>query len=538
MIIKGQLIDIHNREVFPASVEISGDRINSIERLQSAPDCFIMPGLIDAHIHIESSMLTPGAFAVAAVSKGSIGVVSDPHEIANVMGMEGVRYMIGDGKKVPFKFWFGAPSCVPATIFETSGAKISVSEIKELLKDPEIVYLSEMMNYPGVINNDAEVLQKIEIAKSFSKPVDGHAPGLKGTDLIKYVNAGITTDHECSNLSEALEKIDLGMKILIREGSAARNLDALQELFNLRPGMIMLCSDDIHPEMLVQRHINKIISRLVERGFDLFNVIRAATVNPVNHYKLNAGLLREGDPADIIIVDNVRNMDVLETWVNGKKVYERGKVLFKYNGSENVNNFNCSTVEMDDLVVKKAGDKIRVIKASDGELITEELIIDSGSNRYIETNTETDILKIVVKDRYKDGTPTVGYIKGFGLKSGAFASSIAHDSHNIIAVGVNDFEIIAAVNEVIRCRGGLAVTDGDNIDSMQLKIGGIMSDLKCKDVADGYQYLSDRVEALGCNLKAPFMTLSFMALLVIPELKISDKGLFSVIDFKTTSLFV
>jgi adenine deaminase len=538
MIVKGKLIDVHKREIYPARIEVAADRIVRIERISENCTNYIMPGLIDAHIHIESSMLTPGAFAKMAVSHGTIGVIADPHEIANVMGLEGVKYMLDDSEEVPFKFWFGAPSCVPATVFETNGATINANDIEWLFKNCKINHLAEMMNFPGVIFDNPEVIKKLKIARKYNKPVDGHAPGIGGEMLKKYVASGISTDHECSKLSEALEKIGLGMKILIREGSAARNLDALQALINTNPEAIMLCSDDIHPEMLLVQHINKILRKLFERGFDIFNVIRAATVNPVKHYGLNAGLVREGDTADFIVVDDLMSMNVIETWIDGEKVFDRGKVLFKYAGSRNVNNFNCTPIEMDNLVIERKQNTMRVIKAFDGELLTSELIVDSGENRFVTTDTKNDILKIIVKDRYNNAPPSTGFIKGFGLKSGAFASSIAHDSHNIIAVGVNDFDILSVVNEVIRCKGGLAVSDGENIDSMELNIAGIISDKPCSAVAAGYEFLSNKVKALGCELSAPFMTLSFMALLVIPELKIGDKGLFNVKDFKMTSLFV
>lgn len=538
MLIKGQLIDIHKREIYPVGIEVKDGIILRIDRIRDVQKNYIMPGLIDSHIHIESSMLTPGAFATAAVGHGTIGVVADPHEIANVMGISGVRFMMEDASKVPLKFWFGAPSCVPATIYETSGATIDASGTEELLKNPEIKFLSEMMNFPGVIYDDPIVLEKIKIAKKCNKPIDGHAPGLRGDLLKKYVNSGISTDHECSTLDEALEKIGLGMKILIREGSAARNLNSLKSLVNTNPDMIMLCCDDIHPEMLLKRHINKLISALFNDGFDVFNLVRAATINPVIHYGLDAGLLRVGDKADFIVVDDVSKMNIIETWINGEKVFDKGKVLFKYPGAKPMNNFNCTPIEMDDLVIERKTDKIRVIKTFDGELTTGELIVEVGASNFISTDSKSDILKIVVKDRYKNALPAVGFISGFGLKSGAFASSIAHDSHNIIAVGVDDFDIVSAVNEVIRCKGGLSVADGEDLDSMELNIGGIISDKSCSDVAAGYEFLSEKVKDLGCKLTAPFMTLSFMALLVIPELKIGDKGLFDVRKFEPVNLFV
>jgi adenine deaminase len=537
MKIYGQLIDIFNRNIYPVCLNIHRDKISKIEKVDEAGDVFILPGLIDSHIHIESSMITPGAFALTAVKHGTTGVVSDPHEIANVLGINGVYFMIDDGLKVPLNFWFGSPSCVPATAFETNGAVLSYLEVEELLNMPEIKYLSEMMNFPGVIYGDKEVHQKLGIAKKVGKPVDGHAPGVSGEMLRKYAGAGISTDHECSTLEEACEKIELGMKILIREGSAAKNLEALKELFKSHPDSIMLCSDDLHPEMLSTGHINKLVARLISEGYNIFDVIRSATVNPVRHYKLESGLLREGDSADFILVDDPGKMNVLETWIGGKKVYGDGKVLFEYKPARPVNNFNCKPVNEADLIVPNKERLIRVIEAFDGELLTGEKIIDSGTGNFVNTDIVNDILKIVVKDRYNDSPPFTGFIKGFGLQDGAFASSVAHDSHNILAVGTNDEDITAAINEIIRLKGGLAVVKGSGIDSIQLNIAGIMTTRTCDEVAGDYERLNEKVKSLGCSLAAPFMTLSFMALLVIPELKIGDKGLFDVNKFELVSLF-
>jgi len=538
MKINGILVDIHLRELYQAEITVANGKIVEIQRTKGGPAVYIIPGLIDAHIHIESSMVTPGAFALAAVRRGTTSVVSDPHEIANVMGEAGVNYMIEDSKKVPIKFFFGAPSCVPATSFESSGAVIDSEGIRRLLERPEIKYLSEMMNFPGVIYDDEEVHRKLEIAKKLNKPVDGHAPGLTGEKLSKYVNSGITTDHECSTMEEALEKISLGMKVLIREGSAARNLNSLKDLFKSNPEMIMLCSDDLHPEMLQVRHINKLISLLISEGYNLFDVIRSATINPSEHYNLNAGLLRIGDDADFVIVDNPKNMNVSETWIKGKQVYSDGAVRFEYKPGKPLNNFNCSTIKKDHIMVTNLGSTFRVIEASDGELLTKMLKLSSGNNPYIESDTSNDLLKIVVKDRYTDAPPAVGFIKGFGLKTGAFASSVAHDSHNIIAVGSNDDDIVSAINEIVRLKGGLSVSVEGKIESLRLDIAGIMTTRSCVEVAWDYERLNMLTRANGCIMKAPFMTLSFMALLVIPELKIGDKGLFDVDRFEKVPLFV
>lgn len=538
MNIIGNLVDIHQRRIYSAIILVEDNNIVSIEETEQKGQVYILPGFIDAHVHIESSMLTPGSFARASVPHGTIGSVSDPHEIANVIGLDGVKFMIEDGKKTPFRFYFGAPSCVPATNMESSGAKLGSAEIESLMRDSDIRYLAEMMNFPGVINRAKEVIDKIETAKRHNKPVDGHAPGLSGEALNKYISAGISTDHECSSLEEAVEKINRGMKIIIREGSAGRNLNALKDLYTGYPGMIMLGSDDIHPEMLQKRHLEKLVAELIDEGYDMFDVLRSVTLNPVLHYGLDAGLLRPGDPADFILIDDPREMNVLETWINGIKVYDRGKVLFDYSPAAPVNNFNCSQLVKQDIEMQNRGREMRVIVAFDGELFTKEIIHETGSGNVIDCDTEHDILKIIVKDRYRDSKPAAGFINGFGLKSGAFASSVAHDSHNIIAIGTNDEDLLAAVNEVVKMKGGLAVSSSGSINSLQLDIAGIMSTKSCQEVAAEYENLSAIVKDLGCTMSAPFMTLSFMALLVIPELKLSDRGLFDGIRFKHVPLFI
>jgi adenine deaminase len=537
MVIKGKIVDIYKREIFNGAVTIKGSKILDISYIEEECDSYILPGFVDAHVHIESSMVTPGYFAEVAVSHGTVAVVADPHEIGNVLGVEGVEFMIREGLKVPLKFFFGAPSCVPATSVESSGAVIGVEEVVSLLKRDEIKFLAEMMNFPGVISGDSDVLDKLEAAKIACKPVDGHAPGLKGKQLKSYIDAGVVTDHEATTLDEAREKIGLGMKIVIREGSAARNLEGLHQLVGESPENVMLCCDDIHPEMLVKRHINSLVRDLVKRGYNLFDVLRIASVNPVEHYNLEVGTLKAGDSADFIVVEDLTDFSILSTWIGGEAVFSGGKTNFIVERCDPVNHFNSSKITEESIAVKRVGDRIRVIEVFDGELFTEEKSVLCGKGSYVETDREADILKLVVKERYNDLDVSVGFIHGFGLKSGAFAGSIAHDSHNIIAVGVDDRSITAAINRVIEMKGGLALCNNGVVESLELNIGGIMSNVPCGTIASKYEQLSDKVKDMGCHLKSPFMTLSFMSLLVIPKLKLGDRGLFAIEKFKFVSLF-
>jgi adenine deaminase len=538
MIITGKIIDINTRRIFPGRINVSNDKIESIEETKEYRDVFIMPGMADAHVHIESSMLVPSHFAVAAVRQGTVAVVTDPHEIANVMGKDGVRFMTENAKSVPLKILFGAPSCVPATEFESTGARLDAEDIAELLEEDNVGFLAEVMNYPGVIYDDREVYRKLKVAERKGVPVDGHAPGLSGKALKKYINAGITTDHECSSLDEALEKISGGMKILIREGSAAKNLEALAPLIKTHPESVMLCTDDLHPEALEKGHINKIVSRLINMGYDIFDVISAAGKNTFDHYKIKAGTLKEGDQADFIVVDDPARMNVLQTWIDGKCVFEGGKALFSPGEVARVNRFKCSRVLPGEISIRNQGGAIRVIVAQNGELLTRAEIFNTGTEEYVVPVPEKDILKIVVKERYNDGPPAMGFIRGFGLKSGAMATSVAHDSHNIIAVGSSDRDITTAINMIVDAEGGMSVVSEEGTDILKLPVAGIMSDMPVTAMARRYERLSESVKSLGCRLDAPFMTLSFMALLVIPELKLSDRGLFDGTAFMHVPLFV
>ena len=537
MKISGKIVDLHKREIYAGEISFIDGRIVSIEEIETAPEVYIMPGLVDAHVHIESSMVTPSHFAVAAVKHGTVAVVSDPHEIANVMGINGVWFMLDNAATVPLMFSFGAPSCVPATTFESSGAVIGPEEIRQLLNDERINYLAEMMNFPGVVFGDEIVALKLKIARDAGVMIDGHAPGLSGENLRIYAASGISTDHECSTLDEALEKISLGMKILIREGSAAKNLNSLSSLLDSHPDMVMLCSDDLHPEMLEKGHINRLVAHLVNAGFDLFKVLRAASVNAAGHYGLGNGLLRVGDRADFIVVDNPRTMKVCQTWINGKMVYDGIKTLFGPGLVDKVNNFNCNRILPGEIAVSRGGTGMRVISAVNGELLTGSFVADAGNEPLVRSRPEEDILKIVVKERYNDAPPSMGFIRGFGLKKGALATSVAHDSHNIIAVGVTDGEIAEAINAVVDAGGGMAVVSDRDCELLRLPVAGIMSDMPVSAVASNYLRLTETAKRLGCTLDAPFMTLSFMALLVIPELKLSDKGLFDGNTFRFVPLF-
>lgn len=536
--IGGQIVDLVNSRIFSGVVIVEDGKIKKIEEQPVGNTRYIMPGFVDAHVHIESSMLVPSEFARLATSHGTVATVSDPHEIANVLGKGGVRFMIENGKKVPFKFFFGAPSCVPSTAFETSGFTLDSNDIEELMASPDIYYLSEVMNYPGVINEDPELMRKIDAAKKYHKPIDGHAPAVTGIDLQKYIGAGITTDHECFTLAGALEKISLGMKILIREGSAAKNFEALIPLMATHPDKLMLCSDDKHPDELDDGHIDVLVRRAIDLGYDVIDVLKAASLNAVRHYNLPVGMLQQGDDADFIVVDDLRNPIARQTYIRGELVAENGVSNFKYVETETPNIFERPFLYSQDLFVPDKGKKIKVIECFDGQIITKSIladpkVVDGG----IVSDVENDILKMVVVNRYQPYTPAVAFIKGFGLKRGALASSVAHDSHNIVAVGVTDNDILHAVNLLIEHKGGVTAYCGTEMVAVPLPVAGLMSNEDGFEVAQAYKNADALAKRLGSTLFAPFMTLAFMALLVIPELKLSDRGLFDVTKFELTSVY-
>lgn len=530
--ISGNLVDVHQLRIYPAELTVDNGKIISIKEISHSSlttPHFLLPGFIDSHVHIESSMLVPSEFARLAVVHGTVATVSDPHEIANVCGLEGVEFMIENGKTVPFKFNFGAPSCVPATTFETAGAVLDSSAVETLLRRKEIKYLSEMMNFPGVLFRDEEVMKKIAAAHRLGKPVDGHAPGLRGEKAKQYIDAGIYTDHECFTAEEALEKLKYGMKIIIREGSAAKNFEALIDLLQEYPDMMMFCSDDKHPDSLVSGHINQLCARAAAKGIDIFKILKAACVNPVHHYKLDVGLLREGDAADFIAVKELEKFEVVKTFINGELVAENGISNIKASKSGIVNNFSCSKKETAHFEIPLTTQNflLPVIEALDGQLITNRLSLEpTVKDDKLVSDTDRDILKIVVVNRYNDAPVAKAFIKNFGLKHGALASSVAHDSHNIVAVGADDESICNAVNLVIEHRGGVSFSNDDLEMIVPLPVAGIMSNEDGYKVAEQYSLIDKAVKEAGSTLGSPFMTLSFMALLVIPHLKLSDKGLF------------
>ena len=544
---QGIIVDAISKKQFKGEIVVENGKIIRVEEKEHYNEQYILPGLVDAHVHIESSMTMPSVFARMAVARGTVAVVSDPHEIANVMGEEGINYILEDSKKTPMKIFFGVPSCVPATPFESAGAVLDTIAVDRLLARVDLYYLSEVMNFPGVISESPEVMAKIESAKKYGKVIDGHAPGLRGTALQKYVSSGISTDHECLTYEEAVEKIKLGMKVQIREGSLARNFETLYRLIYEYPESVMLCTDDSHPTTLIHEgHIDRLIRRGYEKELDIYNLIQAAVINPVEHYGLNVGLLRKGDSADFIIVDDLKSFNVLSTFIDGNCVYDKGKVLFPMEKISAKNVFNRKEISIEDIKMslppadnrREQMRNIRVIVAQDGELVTgQELALAKVENGNLVSDPGRDILKLVVLSRYRNDPANIGFIKNIGLKKGAIASSIAHDSHNIIAVGATDRDIVEAVNRLVENKGGIVVGTAENLLDLPLEVAGLMSIRSGEEVAYRYQLLNEEARKLGTSLKSPFMTLTFMSLLVIPELKLGDKGLFDVTKFEFIELF-
>ncbi|MGC8747872.1 MAG: adenine deaminase [Candidatus Kapaibacteriota bacterium] len=539
--ISGKIVDVLERKIYPGTIYVENGVITNIKAEKNGKySQYILPGFIDAHIHIESSLLSPAEFAKNAVKFGTVATISDPHEIANVCGIDGIKFMIDNGHQVPFKFFFGAPSCVPATPFETAGAKITANDIDLLFQHFQLHYLSEMMNYPGVISENPEVIAKINVAHNYGVPIDGHSPGLTGESLKKYISFGILTDHEATTYPEAEEKISNGMKILIREGSSAKNFDELLPLLSKYPDFVMFCTDDLHPFDLINGHINLLVKKAIHNGYDLFDVLQAVSLNPITHYNIPVGMLRVGEDADFIVVDNLNNFNIIETYIQGNLVYKNGSTLFEIGNYSTINNFNAKFKQNDDFVIKhESNSKIRIIEVIDGSLLTNQLIdYPKIHNGFIVSDTERDILKIAVVNRYENTKPSVGFIKNFGLIKGAVATSIAHDSHNIIVIGTTDEWITKAVNLVIEHKGGIAFVDENSEDILPLPIAGLMTNEDITFVAKKYNEIEGKVKSLGSRLASPLMTISFMSLLVIPSLKIGDRGLFDVNSFSFVNLFV
>jgi adenine deaminase len=538
--IQGNLVDIHTRTIYPVRIRIVGERIYDIEKLSYPQKRYIIPGFIDSHIHIESSLLSLSMFSIEAISHGTVATISDPHEIANVCGIEGVKYMLNSGYNCDLKFHWAIPSCVPATTFETAGGKLDLHEIKELFSLPRVVALGEMMNYPGIINQEVDVIAKCKLASSYGKVIDGHAPGLTGNDLFKYFSEGISTDHECVSLAEAKEKLGLGVKILIREGSSAKNFNALMSLIKSDTKNVMLCSDDLHTKDLLNGHINLLAKRAIQRGISIFDILDVACKNPIQHYNLSVGLLRKNDLGDFLIVDNLSDLTILETWINGRNVFSKTKferTILVTNKVENyINKFETNLISIGDLRFSVKGNKANIIEVEEGNIYTKarEIIIDNKKELFENNNL---LLKLFVKNRYQYNKLSKGIVTGFGPINGALASSIAHDSHNIIAIGNNSNDLKNAINAVINCKGGLAFSHKNVTKILPLPVAGLMSVLSARDTSELYSELTNLAYKSGCTLKSPYMTLSFLALLVIPELKLSDKGLFNSNSFEFTNLF-
>lgn len=529
----GRLVNVKERSIYNARLIIN-DRgvIESIVACDEAPEVFILPGFVDSHVHIESSMLIPERFSEAAIKHGTIAVVADPHEVANVAGVEGVKFMIENAKRSKLKVYFGAPSCVPASPIDECFTPFTSKEVACLLELPDVKLLAEMMNFPGVINGEESVSIILNEARRRGVPIDGHAPGLTGDALRKYVQAGITTDHECFTLAEAKEKIELGMKVLIREGSAAKNFDALHPIIGYKPQMAMFCTDDCHPDELIRGHINKHVKKALSLGYNIFDVLQVACVNPVEHYGLNLGLLQIGDPADFIIVDNLNDLNVLSTFINGEEIkYEQNQsISLKEPAYVFPEKYDISKINITFTPRKQ----VKVIEAIDGELITLKSSVVVKSNG---VDLENDILKIAVISRYNGANVAAGLIKGFGIKRGAIAASIAHDSHHIIAIGVDDESLVEVIDFIIQNKGGVAYYDGNEIFGFELPFYGLMANVPASSAAFAYSQINEKVKSAGCTLKAPFMTMAFMSLSVIPHLKITPAGLFEVDTFSLTSLY-
>ena len=516
----GHVVNILDGTMTDAEIVVKEGVITAITPCDVPDDApYYLPGFVDSHVHIESSMMLPTEFARIAKRHGTVGAICDPHEIANVLGIAGVELMLDNARQTDFYFGFGAPSCVPScgTDIETSGEILDSKAVASLLKREDITMLSEMMNYPGVLNADAEVMAKIDAAKLVGKPVDGHAPGLVGEGRKQYAAAGISTDHECTQYEEARDAVNAGMFVLIREGSAAKNYEALSPLIAECPDMLMFCTDDSHPTDLLKGHIDQIVKRAIKDGYPVMDVLRMACLNPVRHYGLKAGLLQVGDSADFIAISDLSaDFKVIATYIHGVCQNDEESETFELQDCYS----RCAATPIttgDIAYMNEEESVVPQIVATDGSLLT----------AWYSGPKDSHSQKLVTYNRYVPGArPQVAYIRGFEITNGAIAQTIAHDCHNIIAIGSDDGMIVDMINRVISMRGGIAATDGNETVELPLPIGGIMSNLPGEDLSEINLKLEQTVRQSGCIFNAPFITLGFMALPVIPELKLTDKGLF------------
>ena len=541
--ISGTVIDVINRRMFGGCIEVGVDgRIRAIRAEAHPQPGYILPGLVDAHVHVESSMLCPAAFARSAVCHGTIAAVTDPHEIANVLGMAGVEFMVTEAARTPFHFAIGAPSCVPATPFDTAGAVLDAAAVARLLDRANISHLAEMMNVPGVLTGDDEVMAKLDAAHRWGKPVDGHAPDLRGKEMQRYLQAGISTDHECLSEEEAMEKAAAGMHILLRRGSAARSFTTLLPVLGRFPEQCMFCTDDLHPDALLQGHIDVLVRIALAEGFALFDVLRAASLNPVRHYGLKMGLLQVGDPADWIEVDNLQAFRIRRTVLGGQVVAQDGVARLQAHQPLSMpNHFRLQPLQVEQFALPARSGQCRVIGLRDGDLFTEEILCwPTTGEGLVLSNPGRDLLKLAVCNRYAEASePALALVKGLGLQSGALAASVAHDSHHLICVGSDDALMARAANAIINCGGGLAAVNGQGeMALMPLPVAGLMTTEQCEVAAEQYRQVTAMARSCGCRLGAPFMALSFLALPVIPELKLTDRSLFDARLFQPVDFWV
>ncbi len=547
----GRVVDVFTRRIVEGDVALVGDAIAGIGRYDGAGRIeldgrYVAPGFIDAHVHIESAMVSPGAFARAVAPRGTTQVVADPHEIANVMGAAGIAYMLDASEGLPMRICYALPSCVPATPLETAGARLAAGDLAPFFGHRRVVALGEMMNFPGVVAADPEVLEKIEQARARQKPVDGHAPGLSGAALQAYLAAGIGTDHEYTTFKEAEEKLRFGMHVLVREGTGAKNLEDLVPLIDDRTcRRMMWCTDDRHPHDLIDDgHIDALVRKAISLGVEPLTAVQMATLNPAEYYGLaDAGAVAPGRRADLVVFSDLRRLQVETVICRGKIVAEDGRLKPESGLPGPEPPAPVMNIDPDrlDFSLPAGGRRIRVIGLVEGQIFTRsetaEVRIKEGM---AEADPQRDILKLAVVERYSgDGKTGIGFVRGFGLAAGAIASSVAHDSHNIVCAGACDADMKAAVHKVAQMGGGLAVAaDGRVRASLALPIAGLMAEGSLPEVRSGLDALTAAARALGAALADPFMSLSFLALPVIPELKLTDRGLIDVEAFQPVSLFV